>query len=120
MAIRTTWIPTCTAGCDAIACPAIANTRIATMAAKPRLRDRSRQAWTAGSDRATSQKRMIGSSTSAAHTAMRPNAITLSTVVGTTFAATSAWLARKAAVTPTVATIATTCHRRDSGISESR
>ena len=52
----------------------IANTRMRTMPANPRLSDRNRQACTAGSPRATSQKRTIGSTTIAHHTRMNATA----------------------------------------------
>ena len=56
------------------------------MPAKPRLSDLSRQAWTAGSVRATTQNRMIGSTTSADHTMIRANAAAVWTPSGMAFA----------------------------------
>ena len=107
---------TWTIGCRESDPTAIANSRMATRPPKPRLKERSRQACTAGRVRAAIQKRMIGSPTQADQTAIKRMRVTIRTVREAAKATAETRKPLAAANDP----IAATCQRRGRGMSESR
>ena len=107
----TAWLPE-TATSDT----PIANTRMPTIPANPRLKERRRHAWTTGRPRATSQNRIIGSTTMAPHTMMITKAATVITWVG----ASNSEAPMNNARPVTIAATAATCHARRTGMSEPR
>src|ERR1700704_13909 len=123
IASTTTWMASCTVGLDVDApapAAATAKRRIMTRPAKPRLSDLRRQAWTAGSVRATSQNRMIGSMTRADHTMIRTIAAAVATPSGMAFANVRYRAARNPPPAAATDTTATACQGGGMGINEAR
>ena len=85
-----------------------------------RLRDRSRHACTAGSPRATNQKRTIGSTTAADQITTNAMTVTVWKAVGMAPAAASAREPKKQTPAAVIATTAMTCLRLGRGMRDAR